>query len=291
MPVRREAAFSLTWPGFTRFPGMARHPFRFVYVQIAPKTGIQNLIMAELVLAAPTPPPLFILTRIPRAAIYVQGLASVRGESGALGVPEVYDALAPSPSNRYVATRSSEVGLGFLDENVLIFDLETGQDCGLINEHGLAPHADRASCDSPALNAFLAANAAQGAPAAELAGYDYRIDPEGAGFSGPAFHWTPDETLLMAYNFPIVITFQGGGAFASLYDDFEFEVDPQSGKVLSMNAGRPRAADPANPFSIDQPTGAISYRSRPLTFSQMGRFGVPRKYSPGASRVSGAVTA
>jgi len=200
---------------------------RFAFTETL-KNKRERLVQAEL--DAPVP-------LAPRSAHIVRELGQVPGEYPSdASVPESYKWILPSPSNAYVAVHSVQMGINFIDYNLVIHDQMTGAAVHL-NEHSFAT-TNRSNCASPLFDAFLASEAANSVPADVLAGYDYSVDVESGNIGAPVAHWTTDETLLVRYGFDVIATIGSLGQ-----DQFEFEVAPTGSPVniLSRNANRPYA--------------------------------------------------
>lgn len=200
---------------------------RFVFTETL-KNKRERLIQAEL--DAPKP-----LAK--RTAHNVRELGQVPGDLPSDdSVPESYRWILPSPSNAYIAVHSVQMGINFIDYNLVIHDQMTGAALRL-NEHSFSG-TNRANCASPLFDAFLASEAANGVPPAQLAAYDYSVDVESGNIGAPVAHWTTDETLLVRYGFDVISTFGSLGQ-----DQFEYEVAPTGPPltVLSRNAHRPHA--------------------------------------------------
>lgn len=200
---------------------------RFAFTETL-KNKRERLVQAEL----DAPKPL-----AQRTAHIVQELGQLPGETPSdNSVPEGYRWILPSPSNAYVAVHSVQMGINFIDYNLVVHDQMTG--AGLhLNEHSFSG-TNRSNCPSPLFDAFLASEAANGVPASVLATYDYSLDLESGNIGAPVAHWTPDETLLVRFGFDVISTIGSLGQ-----DQFEFEVAPAGPPlvILSRNAGRPYA--------------------------------------------------
>jgi hypothetical protein len=200
---------------------------RFAFTETL-KNQRERLVQAEL--DAPVP-------LAPRSAHIVRELGQLPGETPSdNSVPEGYKWILPSPSNAYVAVHSVQMGINFIDYNFAVCDQMTGATLHL-NEHSFTA-TNRSNCTSPLFDAMLASEAANGVPAAILAGYDYSIDVESGNIGAPVAHWTADETLLVRFGFDVISTLGNLGQ-----DQFEYEVAPTGPPldILSRNAHRPHA--------------------------------------------------
>jgi hypothetical protein len=262
---------------------------RFAYAQSVPLNNAQELVLAGI-------NPLYTFPPGPTASI-VRVLHSVAGPGGgpAGQPPETYSLLLPSPSNRYLAVLSDQLGTTFRDANINIYDLRTGLWVARFNEHSFGG-TDRSTCVPPVFQRFLDSEAALGVPPATLAAYNYRVEVEGTGFAGPWLTWTADESgerLLIRFEFNLLVL--SGPRLAQ--DSFEFEIQPAEragNQILSCNAGLPSARQPAPVFAISgalsKYPGRIIYRKSFLSFVDPIR-GLPLfkpPYMP-ALRVAGNV--
>ena len=191
-------------------------------------------------------------------------------------VPETYQALSVAPDNRRVAVWSAQVGIDFVDFNVAVHDMETGDLIVRFNEHSLSG-VNRANCPCPLFGAFLAAEAAVGVPQNQLDSYDYSVIVEGTGIGEPTLVWSATGTLIATYGFDVAVS-PGGFNLGRAPFAFELDVTTPSGglpQIVSRNAGvAPFSPMPDNDFSIHPvatrtlPTGpaVIHYGKRPVAF-------------------------
>ena len=145
--------------------------------------------------------------------------------------PLTVQSIMASPLNTRVLVYASELPLGAVDQDLRAYDMATGGGGKLFNEHTAAPYIHRATCPSPAFDAYLASEPGGGA------GVDFSISVDGAdagNVEAPTIlGWIDEERVALRWRFTLHTT-----DFAVLQDTFDIIVRwPTSGAAPTMVCG------------------------------------------------------
>ena len=164
-------------------------------------TTLVNLITGRIIFGDPAP----IRARRVSEMNRVVGTGDFSQSGGTI---EWYVWLKVSPSGRYVAAYSHEVGTfadRFHDHNIKIYDLSDGSLVESFNEHRFT--ANKSACHSQLFDDHLAELADLGHAPQDYALTDYRLDTAEAAIEagGPELHWLSDDSFVVEQSLGVII--------------------------------------------------------------------------------------